>query len=114
MARIEIDELHLRVLFDRAEKVFGLVGDLTVPRSSVRAASVALDGGRQVRGWRVGTWVPGVLRLGVYRLRGHKQLVDVRRGRPCLVVELDGERYDEVLVSTRDAERICRELARTR
>ncbi len=113
MARVELDELHLRVRFDRAEKVFGLVGDLTVPRSSVRTVTVTRDGRRHVHGWRVGTWVPGVLTLGVYRRHGHKQLVDVRRGRPCLVVGLDGEPYDELLVSADDAERVGHELART-
>lgn len=113
MARIELDELHLWVRFARAEKVLGLVGDLVVPRSSVRSVTVTSDGRSHVRGWRVGTWVPGVLMLGVYRLHGRKQLVDVRRGQPCLVVGLDGHPYDELVVSTDDAERVCRELART-
>ena len=63
MARIELDELHLWVRFARAEKVFGLVGDLVVPRAADRSGTVTADGRRHERGWRVGPWGPGGLML---------------------------------------------------
>jgi len=111
MAWIELDSHQLTVRFTRAERILGLVGDLTVPRSSVLSARVVANGLRQVRGWRVGTRVPGLVALGTFRWRGRRQLASVRRGRPALVLEIAGGRYDEVVVSVDDAEHVRRDVS---
>jgi hypothetical protein len=106
MVSIDVDRQRLTVRFTRAEKILGLVADLTVPRSSVLSARVVANGLRQVRGWRVGTRVPGVVALGTFRWRGRRQLGSVRRGRPALVLVIGRGRYDEMVVSVDDAERV--------
>lgn len=84
--------------FSRPEKALGLVRDLDVPLASVTETAVVPDGRSLVRGWRVGTWVPGLLLLGVWRRHGRRQLVALRRGQQALHVRLTGERYDELLI----------------
>ena len=109
MARVEVDTDRVRVRFSPTEKALGLVGDLTVPRSAVRSAHL-LTSWREVRGWRVGLGVPRGRMVGTWRWRGHRQLVSLERGLPAVGLELTGARYDEVLVSTPEAERVQRLL----
>ncbi|MFF0284487.1 hypothetical protein ACFYSW_29875 [Rhodococcus aetherivorans] len=103
MARIQIDETTLGVRFNWAEKVFGLVRDLAVPRSAVREVQMLGNGWTAVRGWRVGTCVPGIVRVGVWRSAGRRQLVAVRPARPTLQVRLTGQKFDELLISDNHA-----------
>ena len=102
------DEIVVR--FTRTEKALGILRDVTVPRSAVTSAQLVRSW-REVRGLRVGLGLPGIRALGTWRWRGHKQLVDLRRGVPAVRIELSGAAYDELLVSTPDAERLVAELA---
>lgn len=96
----ETVEVRLRA----AEKIGALHGDLRVPRSAVRTAEVVAKGVRAARGLRApGLELPGVIKLGTWRGRGVTRFVAVRRGTPALRLTLDGQRYDEILVSTPDA-----------
>ena len=56
-----------------------------------------------------GLAVPG-RRLGTWRSRGRTRLVDVRRGQPALRVQLSGQRYDELLVGSDDAQELAGRL----
>lgn len=105
MAEVDLVGDQLSIRFSRSEKIWGLVSDLSVPRSSVQAVSL-IESWREVRGWRVGLGLPGVRLIGVWRKHGHKQLVSLRRDAASVKFVLSGEKYDEVLLSTPDAKRL--------
>jgi hypothetical protein len=88
------------------EKVGALHGDITVPRAAVlnvRPTSAPL---REVRGLRSpGTGVPWFVALGTYRTLQSRDFCAAYRA-PGVVVELKGQRYDRLVVSTPDIERI--------
>lgn len=73
------------------EKVGGLVRDLDVPVSAVCSVSGVPDGLVAAKGIRApGLGIPGVRKIGIWRRRGDKTLVSVRRGRSAVVLLLTG------------------------
>lgn len=111
MTQVEIDDGRLQVRLTRFEKVAGLLGDLDVPLASVMAAEAVVDGLSALTGIRApGLAVPG-RRIGTWRGRGATRFVAVTSGRPALHVRLRGHRYDEVLVTTPDAEALAGRLS---
>jgi hypothetical protein len=112
MATIETTSGTLRVSLTRAERVLGLLRDLEVPLTAVRSATVVPDGIAAARGLRApGLGLPGLRLIGTWRRRGHRTLVSVRRGSPAVRVELAGQRYDTVLVSSDGAAAVAADLA---
>ena len=113
MSTVDVTDTSLTVRLTTAEKVLGLLRDQVVPRSAVTAVEVVPDGVAAVRGLRaLGLAVPG-RRLGTWRSRGRTRLVDVRRGQPALRVQLSGQRYDELLVGSDDAQALAGRLRPT-
>lgn len=106
MTRIDADDELVTIRFARHEKLLGILRDVTIPRACVAAATVPRHPMREVRGWRVGLGLPGVIALGTWRRRGRKQLVSVRRGMPAIRLWLRDAAYDEAIISTPDAERL--------
>lgn len=93
MATLEIDDTTLTVQLTRGEKIAGLLGDVTVPRSAVSGVSVVENGLKGLRGMRApGTGMPGVAAIGTWRGKGRKEYVVARR-RPALRIELTGQPY---------------------
>jgi len=103
MAWLEIVDHRLLVRFSRTERVLGLVHDLDLPLSAVTAVR-PLRSWAEVAGLRVGLGLWGVWLVGTWRSRGRRQLVALRRDRPALHIWLHGVKYDELLVSTPEAE----------
>ena len=104
MDTVRLTSDHLRVRLSLAEKVWGLHGDLDIPRSAIRAADVVTDGLSAAAGLRApGLAIPGRVKMGTWRGRRARRFVMVRRGQPALRLALEGQRYDTVLVSTPDA-----------
>jgi len=113
MADIDITAQALSVRLTRREKVAGLLRDLAVPITSVTSVTVEDDGLRAVRGLRApGLALPRRLKIGTWRRRGGRSMVVVRAGVPTLRVALEGERYDELLLSDPDARELAAELRR--
>lgn len=115
MSRLVITDQRLRLEFSLTEKLMGaLRRDLDVPLSSVATADLLEDRwSRAVHGLRVGLGLPGVRLLGTWRKRGLRQLVDLRRGLPSLRITLrEPAPYDEVLVSSPDADVLLDALRR--
>ena len=55
------------------------------------------------RGLQVpGTYLPRILTAGTFRKGGEKSYWLVARGREVLVIELDGERYDRLVLDVQD------------
>ena len=112
MSRLTIVDQRLCLRFSRTEKVLGILRDLDVPLDRVVSADPLRESWwRVVRGWRVGLSLPGVRLLGTWRSRGLRQLVDLRRGQPSLRLALrEGSSYDEVLVSSPQADDVLAQL----
>ena len=113
MAHVDITAHVLTVRLTRREKVAGLLRDLTVPTGSVTSVNVEHDGPGAVRGLRApGLALPRRVKLGTWRRRGRRSMVVVRAGVPTLRVALEGERYDELLLSHPDAAELAAALGR--
>jgi hypothetical protein len=115
MSRLVVADQRLRLQFSRTEKLLGaLRRDLDLPVSSVASVDVLEDRwSRAVHGLRVGLGLPGVRLLGTWRKRGLRQLVDLRRGQPSLRITLcEDSPYDEVLVSSPEADAVLAQLRR--
>lgn len=105
MTTITVTPRGLQLRPTRVEKIAGLVRDLDVPLRAVRSVSVVPDGLAAARGIRApGLAVPGRRKVGTWRGRGVKTFVSVRRGQPALLVELEGVRFDRVLVGSEAAQ----------
>ena len=104
--RMTDDRLQIR--FAPTEKALGLLRDVDVPFSAVRDVEVVPNGLAATTGVRAPGYAwPWSRKLGTWRRRGHKSLVDVRRDQPALRVLLEGQRYDELLIGSDDAERVA-------
>ena len=99
MTTVAFDDGTLRVRLTRREKVAGLLRDLNVPLSAVRAVTVVADGLDATQGLRApGLAIPG-RRIGTWRRGGqNKTVVAVRRGHPALWVELSGQPWSGLLL----------------
>ena len=107
MARLTLTDTQVQLRFTTAEKVLGLVRDRDVPRTAVTSARVEQDGLAAVRGLRApGLGLPGLRKIGTWRGQG-RTLVSVRRNEPALVVELEGERFDRLVVGVPDEEAVA-------
>jgi hypothetical protein len=114
MADVFLDRDEVHVVLGALERVGALRGDLVIPIAHVRAARVVDDPFPEVRGVRSpGTGWPRGIALGTWRSRRHGRTFAAayRGASPALVIELDGERYARVVVSTDDAARIAAALS---
>lgn len=110
MASLQLTSTSLTVALTRAEKIAGLLRDVTVPLSAVRSVETVADGVAAVRGIRApGLGLPR-RKVGTWRRPGERLLVCVRRGEPALEIRLDGQRYDTLLVAADDAATTAEEL----
>jgi hypothetical protein len=111
MATLQPTTTSLTVALTRAEKIWGLLRDVTVPLSAIRSVETVEDGAAALRGLRApGLGLPG-RKIGTWRRKGERTLVSVRRGRPALRIRLEGQRYDTLLVGADDAAGLAATLA---
>src|SRR4051812_39165137 len=105
MAAITVENDELLLTLSTREKVAGLHGDIRVPIASVHAVGVERDALAAVRGMRApGLALPGRTKIGTWRRRASRAFVVARRDVPAVRVSLRGAGYDELLVSTEDAQ----------
>ena len=110
MATINVTQAGIRIGFTTGEKIVGLVRDIEVPLAHVRSVQLAPDGLGAVRGVRApGLGLPG-RKLGTWRGRFGKTLVDVRRDQPAVLIETPGSRFDRLLVGADDAQHYVDQL----
>lgn len=111
MSTVAVTDQAVEIRLSLAEKVAALHGDLRLPRRSIRTATVVADGLAATRGLKApGLSLPGRVRIGTWRGRGGNRFLAVRRGVPALRLELVGERFGLVVVSTPDAAVLAGEL----
>ncbi|WP_225753420.1 hypothetical protein [Actinotalea sp. Marseille-Q4924] len=108
MATVQLTTDLLTVRLSRSEKLLGLLRDADVPLSAVRTVEVVPDGAAAARGLRApGLGLPGIRLVGTWRGRGRRALVTVRGRRPAVRVELEGQRWSELLLGVDDAQTVA-------
>jgi hypothetical protein len=111
MASITLDGDDLVVRLSRLEKLGAVSGDIRVPRRTVKDVRVTDQPFAEIRGWRVGSALPGVYAVGTWRAKGVKDFVAVRRGQRGVVVELAGAPFARLIVTTPDPEGLRKQLS---
>lgn len=111
MPRLEISRDSVSVTLSPLERIAALSRGVRVPRANVRSVTAVADAAAAVRGFRApGLDVPRGVKIGTWRRPGGKEFVAVRRGRPGLVLTLEGGPYARVVVSVDDPDAVVREL----
>jgi len=83
-------------------RLWALSRGVEVPLTSIADIGVSKVGDVP-RGMKVpGTYLPRILTAGTFRKRGVKSYWLVARAREVLVIELDGERYDRLVLDVLD------------
>jgi hypothetical protein len=112
MARLLVGGDDLRIHLGLFERIGAFVGgDGSVPLGAIRSVGVAEDPWRDLRGVRS----PGVgwrrrIALGTWRHTLGKDFVAVYGKRPAVVVELTGQSFARLMVSTPDAWHVAEEI----
>lgn len=111
MATLHVDGNELVLQLSGLERLGALHGGVRVPRSSVRSVSSSDQPWETVRGIRApGTGVPRLIMLGTTRGRGWKDFNAVYRRRPVVVVDLEGQKFARLVVSSDDAPAVAARL----
>jgi hypothetical protein len=111
MATLSIDGDDLVVRLGPWEKLGAASGDIRVPRRAIKQVRVTDQPFAEIRGWRVGTGLPGVVALGTWRTRGARDFVAVYRRQRGVVVELEGAPFERFVLTAPDPEAVQRQLA---
>jgi hypothetical protein len=110
MATITIEQEQLRIAPTGWERFFGILRDLRVPLSSIRSIEPLREPIDEVRGLKApGLGLPG-RKFGTWRHDGTTIYVVVRRGEPGARILLQGQHYDEVLISVVGADSLAAAL----
>lgn len=114
MSTVTITADAVAVRLSAAEKAGALRGDLRVLRSAVRSVEV-VEGVplRAPRGLRTGLAIPGARKLGTWHRSGSREFVDVRGGQAAVRIQLEGQRYDSLLLGVDDPRAVVAALAPT-
>jgi hypothetical protein len=113
VASLIVEGTDVVVRLSPLEKLAALRGNVRLPVTLVRAASVEPDPWVALRGVRSpGTGWPGVIAYGTRRFRGGKDFAAVLGHRPAVRLELDPQSpFSRVVVSVADPEgaaaRVC-------
>lgn len=112
MASFEIDGTRITLRLSAREKLAAVHGDVVLDREQVREVRTVEAAWREVRGLRLpGSYWPGAFSFGSFRQRGGAWLFAACRGRRGgVLVELDGHRFQRIVVTTDDADAVRRQL----
>jgi hypothetical protein len=113
VATVDLQGDDVVVRLTPIEKLGALHGDVSVPRTAVRAVEVEPQPFSKLRGLRApGTGWPGRIALGTWRKRGGKKdFVAVYRGRPAVILTLDDDvGYDRLVISVDSPDEVRRAL----
>lgn len=109
MVEVEIREGALHLEVKGLDKLWALKSSLTIPIAHVRG--VRRDP-MVARGWfkglrAPGTHIPGVIVAGTFYQDGKRIFWDVHRAENTLVIELDDERYDQLIVEVAEPDAVA-------
>ena len=113
MADMHVHSDRLEIHLTAAEKVLALKrDDLTIPRESIRSVAITEDPWIWIRGIRApGAAVPLTLAIGTWKFHGGKDFLLIKgKQRAAVVIDLEGEEYSRVIVSTPHAAKLIETL----
>lgn len=113
MADLHVHPDRLEIRLTPAEKVLALKrDDLIVPRNSIRSVAITEDPWIWIRGIRApGTGVPLTLAVGTWKFHGGKDFLLIKgKQRAAVVIDLEGEDFSRVIVSTPHAAKLIETL----
>lgn len=113
MTQVRHHHDELRIDFPGWEAIMAGRSTLTVPAASVLDARAAAGWSYEALGARSGLVISGFRKLGTFtHPDGTRRLVSMKRGLPLLRVRVrrDTTGFDELLISTPDAEAIAEAL----
>ena len=112
MASLMITAETVTVQLSAVEKAEALHGNVTVPRSAITSARAVDDGMDEIHGLRMpGTGIPGLLMVGTVRDRDFVTFAVCRARRPAIVIDLAGQPYNRLVITSDDAEAVAAGLA---
>lgn len=105
MATLLLDSTQLEIVLSTAEKALALrKHNVVVQRDAIARVQLTDDAWTWLRGVRApGTYIPATLAMGTWRYTGGKDLALIRRNRPGVVIDLEGDdiEFQRVIVTTR-------------
>jgi hypothetical protein len=108
VANFEIEGGMLHLKLSLVEKMEAFHGEIAVPLSSVAAVRAVLTAWPELRGMRApGTGIPNVIAVGTRRGAFGRDFAVVHGKGPAVVVELQGAKYEHLIVTTQDAEGVA-------
>ncbi|MGV2901698.1 hypothetical protein ACNPM4_08455 [Microbacterium sp. AGC62] len=113
MTDITCDRAGVHVQFPGWEATMTGLPQLLIPRSAIRDVSTEQGWTSEILGMRSGLVVSGYRKLGTFRHpSGVRRLVSMKRGHRLLRIAVDRATigFDEILLSTDDAESIAAEI----
>ncbi len=82
-----------------------LRGNIVVPLTAVEAVERTNTPVSDVRGFRSpGTSIPGRIRVGIFRSKGHKLYAAAYRNRPGYRIFLTDQNFDSLIISSPEVE----------
>ena len=105
MASLRVHPDRLEIHLTPAEKTLALRReDLVISRDTIRSVTITDDPWIWVRGIRApGALVPLVLAVGVWKFHGGKDFLAIKRKRQAVVIDLSGDDFARVILSTNHA-----------
>jgi hypothetical protein len=113
MASLHVYPERLEIHLSPAERALGLRrGDLIIPRDSITSVAITEDPWIWIRGIRApGTTLPLTLAVGTWKFHGGKDFLLIKgKQRAAVVVDLEGEDFSRVIVSTPHATKLIEAL----
>jgi hypothetical protein len=103
MPNIEIRDGYLMVHLSPLQRWATLRKGVKVPLSRIRGATPDPGAIPHQLGIRApGTGMPGFIAAGTFYKSGDKQFVYWRRGESAVLVELDGHKFDRLILGSKD------------
>ena len=105
MASLRVHPDRLEIHLTTAEKTLALRReDLVIPRGNIKSVTITDDPWIWVRGIRApGALVPLVVAVGVWKFHGGKDFLAIKRRRQAVVIDLIGDDFARVILSTNHA-----------
>ncbi|MFT4259822.1 hypothetical protein [Microbacterium sp.] len=104
MVTLLLDQTQLEVVLSPLERAVSFHRDnLRIPRDAITKVQLTDDAWTWLRGVpNPGTHIPGVVAAGSWKAAGSMEFVLIRRRRPSVIIDLDGdEGYRRLILTTR-------------
>lgn len=108
-----LDSGHLEIVLSGAEKALAFrKRNVTLDRSAISRVQLTDDPWTWLRGVRSpGTFIPATLAIGTWSYAGGKDFAVIRKNRPGVVIDLEGDtEFQRLVLGTRHGEALVRAL----